>query len=132
MDDVPAHILLTLDTERPIEIDDFVSVFTSLSSQYQKFVRTNYPNISLDNHIYVAEIRPGSIVADLIAWVNATLSPVAEDLQKQIVQHFVRYMGTRLSTYFTTGGRDPLASRSDLTDFLGAVQAIANDPPWHQ
>jgi hypothetical protein len=128
MDDWPAHILLTLDTERPIEIDDFVSAFTSLSSQYQKFVRTNYPNVSSDADIYVTEIRPGSIVADLIAWATSTLAPVAEDLQRQIIQNFVRYMGARLSTYFTTGGRDPQANRSDLSDFMGSVEAIANDP----
>jgi hypothetical protein len=43
MADWPAHILLTLDTERPIEINNFVSAFTSLSNQYQKFARA-HPN----------------------------------------------------------------------------------------
>src|SRR6266478_222160 len=123
-EDWPAHILLTLDTARPIEINNFVSAFTSLSSQYQKFVRANYPNVSPDVDIYVAEIWPGSIVADLIAWASSTLAPVGQDLHRQIIQHFVRYMGARLTTYFTPGGRVPEATKSDLGDFLGVVQAI--------
>ena len=123
-----AHIVLTLDTERPIEIDDFVSAFTSLAGQYRRFVRTNYPEMMLQADIYVSEVRPGSIVADLIAWATSTLAPVAEDLQRKAVEQFVKYMGTRLSAYFRPGGRDPQASRSDLGDFMGAVQAIANDP----
>ena len=32
-----AHIIITLDTKEPIEIGDFVSVFTSVSNQYVKF-----------------------------------------------------------------------------------------------
>jgi hypothetical protein len=30
-EDWVAHIVLTLDTQRPIEIDDFVSAFTSIA-----------------------------------------------------------------------------------------------------
>src|SRR5438105_906910 len=127
-EDWPAHILLTLDTERPIEINNFVSAFASLSNQYQKFVRANYPNVSPDVDIYVAEIRPGSIEADLLAWVSSTLAPIGLDLQRQIIQHFVRYLGARLTAYFTPGGRVPEATKSDLVDFIGAIQAIATDP----
>ena len=124
----PARIVLTLDTERPIEINDFVSAFTSLSNQYQKFVRASYPNVSPDFDIYVAEIRPGSIVADLIAWASSTLAPVGHDLQRQIIQQFMRYMGARLTPYFRSGGRLSEATKSDLGDFIGVVQAIATDP----
>jgi hypothetical protein len=128
MVDPPTHIILTLDTEQPIEVGDFVSAFTSLSSQYQKFVKTNYPEVSPDIDVYVKEIAQGSIVADLIAWAQSTLAPISDELQKIITEKFVRYMGTRLSTYFKIGGRDPQATRSDIGDFMGAVQAIANDP----
>ena len=124
----PACIVLTLDTERPIEINDFVSAFTSLSNQYQKFVRASYPNVSPDFDIYVAEIRPGSIVADLIAWASSTLAPVGHDLQRQIIQQFMRSMGARLTPYFRSGGRLSEATKSDLGDFIGVVQAIATDP----
>lgn len=127
-EDWVAHIVLTLDTERPIEIDDFVSAFTAIAGQYRKFVRANYPEIMPEADIYVTEVRPGSIVADLIAWATSTLAPVGEHLQKQAIEQFVKYIGTRISAYFIPGGRDPQANRSDLSDFMGAVQAIANDP----
>jgi hypothetical protein len=127
MDERSTHIILTLDTERPIEVGDFVSAFESISSQYQKFVRTNYPDVGRDVDIYVKEITPGSIIADLIAWGQSTLAPVGDELQKAITESFVRYMDARLSAYFKIGGRDPKATKSDLSDFMGAVQAIAND-----
>jgi hypothetical protein len=126
--DWPVHILLTLDTKQPIEVNNFVSAFTSLSNQYHKFVGANYPNVSPDIDIYVAEIQPGSIVADLIAWASSTLAPVGLDLQRQIIDHFVRSIGARLTAYFTPGGRVPEATKSDLGDFIGVVQAIATDP----
>lgn len=127
-EDWVAHIVLTLDTERPIEIDDFVSAFTSIAGQYRKFIKANYLDIMPEADIYVTEVRPGSIVADLIAWATSTLAPVADHLQRQAVEQFVKSIGARISAYFTPGGRDQQASRSDLTDFLGTVQAIANDP----
>ena len=127
MDEPPTHIILTLDTERPIEVDDFVSAFTSLSSQYQRFVRTNFHEISPDVDIFVREITSGSIVADLIAWAQSALAPVGDELQKAITEGFVRYLSGRLSTYFKIGGRDHQATKSDLADLMGAVQAIAKD-----
>jgi hypothetical protein len=90
--------------------------------------RFNYPNISPDADIYVTEVRPGSFEADLIAWATSTLAPVGHALQQQIIQHFVRQIGARLSTYFKIGGRETQATKSDLADFMGSIQAIANDP----
>lgn len=127
MDEPSTHIILTLDTERPIEVGDFVSAFESISSQYQKFVRANYPDVSADVDVYVKEITQGSMVADLISWAQSTLAPVGDEMQRVITENFVRYMGTRLSTYFKIGGRDHQVTKSDLADFMGAVQAIAND-----
>jgi hypothetical protein len=61
-----AHIIVTIDTENPIEIGDFVSAFTSVANQFDKFIATNHPEISGDAHIFVKEVTSGSIIADLI------------------------------------------------------------------
>lgn len=123
----PAHVELNLETKQPIEIGDFVSVFTSISSQYDKFVQDNYPELRQEARIFVTELRPGSIHADLIPVVVATLAPVIDDIRKVIVSRFVGYLVDRITTYFKVGGRVTEASKSDLADFLGTVQAIAND-----
>ena len=111
----------------PIELGDFVSAFTSIASQYEKFIRSNYPDLSGEANIFVREVRAGSIEADLIPWALQGLSAVVNVIEQiQIVDKFVRTYGGRLSTYLG-GSKEPEANRSDLKDFMGAVSAIAND-----
>jgi calcineurin-like phosphoesterase family protein len=69
----PAHIVLNIRTKNPIELTDFVSAFTSISSQYEKFIRSHYPEMSSDANIFVREVRAGSIEADLIPWALHTV-----------------------------------------------------------
>lgn len=122
------HIIVHIDTESPIEIGDFVGVFTSVASQYQKFIRANYPELSDDADIYVREVRPGSIEADLIPWALATLAPLVSTMENiLIVDTFVRTYGDRLRAYLSPGGRDPQATSGDLKDFYRQVAAIAKD-----
>jgi hypothetical protein len=41
-------IIVKLDTKSPIEIGTFVSEFTSVSSQYEKFIKEHYPHLVTD------------------------------------------------------------------------------------
>jgi hypothetical protein len=43
MGDGQTHIIVTLDTKEPIE-GDFVTAFTSVASQYNKFITDIYPD----------------------------------------------------------------------------------------
>jgi hypothetical protein len=123
-----AHIVLNIQTKDPIELSDFVSAFTSIASQYEKFIRSNYPDLSGDANIFVREVRAGSIEADLIPWALQGLSSVINVIEQiQIIDKFVRTYGGRLTTYIG-GSKEPDATRSDLKDLMGAVSAIANDP----
>jgi hypothetical protein len=126
-DELP-HIVLNIQTTRPIELDDFVSAFSSIASQYDKFVRSQYPELSGDAKIYVREVRAGSIEADLIPWAIQGLSAVVNVIEQiQIVEKFVRTYGAVLGKYLD-GSKETNATRTDLKDFMGAVSAIANDP----
>ena len=122
------HIIVTIDTKSPIELGDFVSVFTSLASQYQKFVRTAYPDVGGEAQIFVSQVSPGSIVADLIPQMAWALPIVQEAFIQAMVTEFVHRLGNRISAYFKKGGRDERATDSDLKDFLGSVEGIARDP----
>ena len=129
-DELP-HIVLNIQTKRPIELDDFVSAFSSIASQYDKFVRSQYPELSGDAKIYVREVRAGSIEADLIPWAVQGLSAVVNVIEQiQIVEKFVRTYGAVLGKYLN-GSKENDATRTDLKDFMGAVSAIANDPNGH-
>lgn len=128
MADSPAHVEIDLATQQPIEIGDFVGVFASISSQYERFIQAHYPDLKQDARIFVTELRPGSIHADLLLLVTSQLLPVADDIRRAVVSKFVGYLFDRIAAYFNAGGRVPDATKSDLKDFLGTVQAIATDP----
>ena len=40
-----AHIILKIKTKNPIELGDSVSEFTSVASQYDKFIREHHPDL---------------------------------------------------------------------------------------
>jgi hypothetical protein len=125
----PAHIILNIDTKWPIEIGDFVSAFSSISHQYEKFIRDNYPSIKPDAQMYVREVRQGSIEVDIIPWVIGVIPAVAGSMEHVlIIDHFIRTYCSKISSYFKPNGRDIEATRNDLKDFTGAVAAIAKDP----
>jgi hypothetical protein len=131
---VEPYISLWIDTKDPIELGDFVSTFTSIANQYEKFVREHFPDASPEAAIYVSEIRPGSIQAILVLIKSGAkhLVPHAmASIEKAVVEGFVKKYGERLASYFRRGGRDETASKSDLKDFMGAVRAIAHDQAGH-
>lgn len=126
-----AHIILKIKTKNPIELGDFVAEFTSVASQYDKFIRENHPDLGPEARIYVKQIKKGSIIAELLPFVPfAMFAPqiVSSIEQVNAVNDFVRNYGSKLKAYFKKGGEVPDASRSDLKDFIGSLAAIANDP----
>jgi len=122
----PAHLTLILDTEDPIELGDFVSAFTSLGNQYEKYVK-GVGTGDAERHatIYVAEVKEGSIIAYLIENVGKLFEGIEGALA---LEDFVTRYGGRLRRYLGKGGREPDVTKGDLRDFHDAVAAIANDP----
>ena len=76
MTDMQPHIIITIDTKNPIEIGDFVSSFTSVANQYDKFIKEHHSNISGDARILVKEVSRGSIIADLIRIIVIVAYPL--------------------------------------------------------
>ncbi len=130
MADGRAHIIVTIDTKEPIELGDFVSAFTSLSSQYTQYIAEYHPAMSAEAKVFVREIRAGSIIADLIPFAQilglASIIPVMQQLD--VIADFVKKYGAKIKSYFGDGSGVESATSSDLNDFLGAVEAIAKDP----
>lgn len=122
-------IRLNIEHSQPIELTDFVSAFTGLSAQYQKYMKDKHPDLSEDADLYVRGIRDGSIIADLLPWASNTLPAIVGVMdQLNTVDTFVKAYGTRLTAYFVKGGRAKGVSRSDLRELLGTVKSIARDP----
>lgn len=122
MEKVRAHIEVVIDVEEPIELGDFVAAFTSIENQYRRYIRDNHPDLKDDASIFVREIRPGSIIADLIPYAASLIGLMDQAI---VVEQFIRIYGARLSKYFQAGGRQEDAAKNELDDFIGQVGAIA-------
>jgi hypothetical protein len=123
------YIVVKLQTKSPILLGDFVSEFTSIASQYDKFIKERYPSLAQEAQIFVKEVRRGSIIAMLLPFVPLLLSGevLAHIEHINAINEFVRALGGKLGAYLHGGKADDV-TRSDLKDFMGAIAAIANDP----
>lgn len=131
MDNAP-HLILKIETQKPIELGDFVGAFVGLGNQFESYYDATHPSERGDVKFYVREVRAGSIIAELVPYIApavpilaATAAGIkhANDLHK-----FVETYGRKLSHYFKRGGRDPKATKGDLSDYLKTVAAVAHDP----
>lgn len=123
------HIMLRLSTKEPIELKAFVTAFTSLGHEYERFIRIEHPEMVDQSEIYIKQIREGSIEAEL--WNYAVVAggfAISQMDQLLILEQFVQPYGARLSSFFIQGGRLNGAAKNELADFMGQVTAIANDP----
>jgi len=127
-----AHIIVTIETEAPIEISDFTDAFTSIANQYRKYLQENYPLFAGESEIFVNEVNKGSIIIDLIpiiqGFVGLTDSAKIVMQQADSIVDFVTKYGAKIKTYFANDRKVDSATSSDLKDFMGTLAAIANDP----
>lgn len=130
-----AHLRLKLDTDEPMALGDFVGEFVGIGNQFEKFIAREHPALKAESEVFVKEVRAGCIEADLVTWIVSggigfpTMKAAIDYIDKgQILAKFVNDLGGRISPYFSRGGRDPTASKGDLSDFLKAVKGISRDP----
>jgi hypothetical protein len=124
MDRGQPFIRLRLDVHEPIELGDFVTAFTAMAAEYDRYVRDRRPEDSPEATLYVKQVRSGSIEADLIPWLFSGLLSAAE--HANTLGEFVERYGGRIGEYLKPGGRAVGATQSELKDFSSQVAAIAN------
>lgn len=66
MQGAKSYLTVTLDLAEPVEIADFAALFAGIGSQFDRFLAEQHPEMKGQAHMYVKEVRKGSIVADLI------------------------------------------------------------------
>ena len=118
-----AYIEVLIDSDQPVELRDFVAAFTSIGNRYARYMKENHPNLDEGARVFIRDIRPGSIIAELLPSFASLISHMD---QAVIVEQFVKSYGQRLACYFNAGGRAERASKGELSDFIGSISAIAS------
>ena len=133
-------LVLEIDTKLPVELVNFVGSFTSLSSHYQRYIRTHHPELKKDAEIYVREVRHGSFVADLIPFapvfvggaVTAAADAVGVIDAGQILHKFVTDFQRKLNAFKSGNRPDDVDTLTELKDWQKTVETIATDPDAKQ
>lgn len=120
------YIKLTLDVPEAIELKAFVGAFTSVASEFDRYIRSHQPDLAADAGLYVGEVKQGSIIAFLIPF--APMIPDAVNIAAQIltVEDFVSRYGRRLGFFKDHTAPPEDVTKAVLKDFGDQVAAIAN------
>lgn len=129
MVDGASIIRVRLETTQPIELNNFISAFAAIGSEYSRFLKQSHPDLSDDAKIYVSEVRQGSIVADLIPMMMPILQSMDAAL---ILDQFMRRIRGVIEAYQAANARPDGYSKSEIKDVMDGITAIANDPNGRQ
>jgi len=123
--DEQSRLTIEIKNDRPVSVVDFTRSFSSIGDQYQRFAHIKKEVDALDTaQLFIREIRPGSIIADLIVLAPLAL-PFAENANTII--DFASHL--RTGFYFLLGKlKDrPEFKKKDLQNLSGIVEPVAKD-----
>lgn len=125
MEEQRPYITIKLCLSEPVEVEDFARFFAAVSTQFQKYIKDELKDNSAETRIFIKSIREGSIIADLFpdGWSSA----LAYMDNALIVVGFASLWSKRVRNWIA-GRDDAVQSKSDLTEVLDTVEAIAKDP----
>lgn len=123
------HLILELDTKEPMELGAFVGAFTSLASEFERYVKRSHPGLPGEADLYVQQVRPGSVIVEMLPWLSIAAPFISEMEKALIVEKFVRVWGNRFRALLgKLNTKEGPETRSELKDWADAVAAIARDP----
>src|SRR5438874_1654245 len=123
------YIEMKLQVPGAVELGDFVSAFTALASEYERYVTLRAPKAAGQATLFIREVRQGSIVALLFPWFPV-IAGLAEDLKSiAVIEEFIRRYGGKLSAFLGRTPQPPPDARpAELRDWSEQVAVIANSP----
>ena len=123
MEDGTPLIELRICLQDPPDLSKLIGALNAVDRQFAAFIDRDYPQLRGAAHLKVREIRKGSTIVELFP----ALAPLIANIDTfMLIDNFVRRYGGVIKSY-AEGLPLPAPIRSDVKDFLSAVQVIAND-----
>jgi hypothetical protein len=122
---LPRYISLTIRNVDPVELTDFTSALLALADEYNRLWSGESTDAVVEDvRLYVKEMRPGSIVADLIALAPGAL-PFVENSNH--VFAFVGYLKTAFDALLGQSVNPKPLDRSSYENLSSIVDPVAKD-----
>lgn len=124
-EDDPAHIVIVIDNDDPIELLDFTASLSAMAKEHEAAMRLSRPDVDYDEtRLLVVDVRKGSIVLELVPAL-APFIATAEVTETAI--KFVEHMKMLAGGLKLAGGRVQDATTAQLKNMNDAVVAVAKD-----
>ena len=121
-----AKLTIKIKNKRPVELIDFTDSFSSLGSQYYKYLSENENfNLSPETKLYIKEIRSGSIITELSDLVPLVI-PFAEHSNSVI--EFTGFLKKGFDYFLGKSEEKPKDfDLKDCNNFNNIIKPIAKD-----
>lgn len=117
-------ISVNLDLADPMELDDFVGFFAGMSSQFDRYMRAEHPDVAPEARFFVKDVRPGSTIVDIFTGGVGTIIQMMDGVL--IVYAFSQLLGKLIETY-SSGDKKEGATKAELKDLYDVVSLLAKD-----
>lgn len=123
MEGANSYLTVTLDLSEPVEITDFAAFFSGFGAQFDRYLAEHHPDMKGQAHMFVKEVRKGSIIADLIPGIKDMVGYMDTAL---IVGSFAALFSTRVRKLIS-GQFIAASGKSDIEEVGKTVRAISKD-----
>jgi hypothetical protein len=129
VDDKNAHLLVTIDHKKPIDLIEFTLGLLAIGNQYSSFMGKEHSE-ALDEQykLYIRKIEQGSIVAEIVHFVSPFLTGMDNI---NIFLDFINHMKEKLLPFFKPNGRNEDLTITELKDFHKTLRLVADNPDNH-
>jgi len=123
--DEEVRLTIEIKNEKPVSLIDFSNSFLCLSDEFDKYIRQHDEEAKArDVHLFIREVKSGSIIADLIAFAPFAL-PLIQDANSII--KFSESLKKAFDYLLGKAQTKPDFKRKNLQNYSGILEPIAKD-----
>lgn len=121
-------LIFTIKNKGPIELIDLSNSFLSLGNQYQRFLEKGENPYGQELKLFVKEVKPGSIIAELFTQPSLAVGALAFAENYITIINFLKYLKESYD-YFSgiKKEKDYTYQKNDLKDLSSIVEPVAKD-----
>lgn len=120
-----AGITVKIENRQPVELTDLTRCLLAFADEYNRFAgKCDDPFVAHEVKLYIKEIRPGSIIADLVAMAPFAL-PLMENTSH--IVDFVKHLKECLEYLLAKLKNKPQMDRASRENLIQIIEPVAKD-----
>jgi hypothetical protein len=124
----PDSLRIEINNSRPVELFDLTTSFLGLADEYKRFIeRERHADADGNVRLYIKEIKTGSIIAEIAAYMPA-IAPLFPFLgQAKDLLEFVEYLKKAYDFLLGRNKERPNITKQSYQNLAAIVEPVAKD-----